>query len=409
MASFASQQRRRFMTTLVASDDLWTLWAIVLGITAIAFWIEQRFKWGAKISSVLIALIGALILVNLQIIPTTSPVFTAIGEYILPLAIPLLLFQSNLRKIIRESGRLFIIFHVAAITSIIGGIICGFLFRGSLADQTAGYVAVEVGADIGGSVNLVAMANAYQVDESIMNASLIIGNLIIIIWTAAIIAMPNMRFFRKHFKHEHILALESTQANNDGQTQAAKFWKRNEISLLDIAKCLAVTFAILAVTQIICNFVNNSNAPEIVKMLFGSIYLVMTTITIFLATAFPRFFENIHGATELGTIMITMWFVQIGAAARLSEILLLAPVVLAFKLLMSIINIGGTLIVGKVFKWNIEECFTASNASLGGPTTAAAYVISKGWSSLIAPATLVGLYGYIIGNYAAVFTANIFI
>lgn len=107
--------------------------------------------------------------------------------------------------------------------------------------------------------------------------------------------------------------------------------------------------------------------------------------------------------------MITMWFVQIGAAARLREILLLAPVVLAFKLLMSIINIGGTLIVGKIFKWNIEECFTASNASLGGPTTAAAYVISKGWSSLIAPATLVGLYGYIIGNYAAVFTANIFI
>lgn len=398
------------MTTLISSDNVWTMWAIVVGITALAFYVEQKFTWGAKISSVLLALIASLILVNLRIIPTTSVVYNTLGNYILPLAIPLLLFQSNLKKIVKESGRLFLIFHVAAIMSIVGGIVCGFLFQGVLGEQTAGYVAVEVGADIGGSVNLVAMANSFNVDDSIMNASLIIGNLIIIIWTAAIIAMPNMKFFRKHFKHEHIDALESSTAGiDDGQTQAARFWKRNEISLLDIAKCLAVTFAILAVTQIICDAINATAAPSIVKTLFGNIYLVMTSLTILLSTVFPRFFENIHGATEIGTIMITMWFVQVGAGARLSEILMLAPAILGFKILMSVINIGGVMIAGKLFHWNIEECFTASNASLGGPTTAAAYVISKGWAGLIAPATLVGLYGYIIGSYAAVLTGNIFL
>lgn len=396
------------MSTLISPDDTWTLWAIVIGITALSFYIEQKYKIGAKISSVLLALIGSLILVNLRIMPTTSPVFTAIGDYILPLAIPLLLFQSNLKKIIKDSGKLFLIFHVAALASVVGGILCGYIFSDKLAEQTAGYVAVEVGADIGGGVNLVAMANAFKVDDSIMNTSLIIGNLVIILWTAAIIAMPNMKFFRKHFKHEHIDALEAGISVDDGETQAAKFWKRNDISLLDIAKCLAITFGILAVTQILCNIVNASSLPGLVKTLFGNIYLVMTTITIILVTAFPKVFENIHGATEIGTIMITMWFVQIGAGARISEIIMLAPVVLGFKILMFVINIGGTMALGKLFKWNIEECFTASNAALGGPTTAAAYVIGKGWSSLIAPATLVGLYGYIIGNYAAVFTANIF-
>ena len=83
---------------------------------------------------------------------------------------------------------------------------------------------MEVGADIGGGVNLVAMANAFKVDDSIMNASLIIGNLVIILWTAAIIAMPNMKFFRKHFKQEHIDALEAGISVDDGETQAAKFW-----------------------------------------------------------------------------------------------------------------------------------------------------------------------------------------
>lgn len=402
-------EEKKIMSTLIKSDDIWILWAVATGITALSFYVEQKYKWGSKISSVLLALIATLVLVNTGVMPTSSPVYSTIGNYILPLSIPLLLFQSDLRKIIKESGRLFIIFHVAAITSVIGGIICGYIFRGTLANQTAGYVAVEVGADIGGGVNLVAMASAFSVNESIMNASLIIGNLIIIIWTMAIVAMPNMAFFRKHFKHEHIDALESGMVTDDTTTQAAKFWKRNQISLLDMAKCLAVTFAILAVTQVICNFVNSTEAPKLVKTLFGSIYLVMTTITIILVTTFPKFFENINGATEIGTIMITMWFVQIGAGARISEIIMLAPAILGFKILMAVINIGGTLLVGKLFRWNIEECLTASNAALGGPTTAAAYVIGKGWTGLIAPSMLVGLYGYIIGNYAAVFTANLFI
>ena len=133
------------MASIISGDNLWAMWAIVAGITALAFYTEQKFTWGAKISAVLLALIASLILVNVGVIPTSSPVYGTLGEYVLPLAIPLLLFQSNLKKIVKESGRLFLIFHVAAIFSVIGGIICGFLFKGALADQTAGMVAVEVG------------------------------------------------------------------------------------------------------------------------------------------------------------------------------------------------------------------------------------------------------------------------
>ena len=41
------------MSTLISPDDTWTLWAIVIGITALSFYIEQKYKIGAKISSVL--------------------------------------------------------------------------------------------------------------------------------------------------------------------------------------------------------------------------------------------------------------------------------------------------------------------------------------------------------------------
>ena len=40
----------------------------------------------------------------------------------------------------------------------------------------------------------------------------------------------------------------------------------------------------------------------------------------------------------------------------------------------------------------------ASNASVGGPPTAAAMAISKGWSRLVLPGLLAGLYGYAVGT-----------
>ena len=62
------------------------------------------------------------------------------------------------------------------------------------------------------------------------------------------------------------------------------------------------------------------------------------------------------------------------------------------------INILWTLGIGKVFKLPIEELTVSSNANLGGPSSAAAMAVAKGYNDLIIPASLVGLYGYMIGT-----------
>ena len=61
------------------------------------------------------------------------------------------------------------------------------------------------------------------------------------------------------------------------------------------------------------------------------------------------------------------------------------------------------LVFGKAFGYSIEEITVASNANIGGPTTAAAFAIAKGWHTLIFPAILVGTLGYVIGNYYGIF------
>ena len=66
------------------------------------------------------------------------------------------------------------------------------------------------------------------------------------------------------------------------------------------------------------------------------------------------------------------------------------------------VNMAVTLLVGKLFGFNLEELLISSNATIGGPTTAAAMAISKGWDDLVLPAMLVGVWGYVIGNWIAI-------
>lgn len=62
---------------------------------------------------------------------------------------------------------------------------------------------------------------------------------------------------------------------------------------------------------------------------------------------------------------------------------------------------------GRLFKFNLEEIILASNANIGGPTTAAAMAISQGWTKLIGPSMLIGTFGYAIGTYLGIIIFNI--
>ena len=50
------------MQTLIAADNHWALLAVLCGSTFLAIWLEQKYKWAAKISGAIITLVIALVL-----------------------------------------------------------------------------------------------------------------------------------------------------------------------------------------------------------------------------------------------------------------------------------------------------------------------------------------------------------
>ncbi|MDR3255359.1 MAG: DUF819 family protein [Synergistaceae bacterium] len=388
--------------TLVKPDDGLLLWTFMIGWAAVSVWLEQKYRWAATLSGCMIALLGAMLAANFGIVPLDAPAYDAVWAYVVPIAVPLLLFDADIRRIKRESGGAFIAFHIAALGTMLGTIIATVLLHRYI-PEIKGVLAMFTGTYIGGSVNLAAMRDAFGVSPEMTSASIVADNFLMAIYFFVLMLIPNLVFFRKRYRVSH----ENVTGEAVGPTNAARFWERSEISLLDIAICAAATMIIVTVSTKFSDFVNASGIPDLLKLFFGQKYLVITTVTVALATVFPSFFRGLHGARELGTFLIHIFFVVIGVPASLSMILERSPLLFVFASVIVLSNLVVSLILGKLFKIDLHELIICCNATVGGPTTAAAMCITKGWNALIVPALLVGVWGYVLGNYCGVLMANL--
>ena len=408
------------MSTLISADNSWMLFAILVVIAAVSIRLEQRFLWAARVSACVLCLVFAMVLANLRVIPTDAPAYDFIWSYLVPLAIPFLLFQADFRKMWRESGRMFGIYLLASLGTAAGGVLAYLLLKNRIGvSEAKSALAMFVGTYVGGSVNLVAMADATGAGKNLVSAAIVADNLLMVLYFFVLAALPASGWILRNYRHPIIdrrARIESSEEelaevkkhHQTHKSRAAEYWKARPVSLADLATGFAAACMIVAVSKMLAGFfegaiVGDSFAISLLRGLLGNQYLLITTITTALATFFPKFFGNISGAQEIGTFLIHIFFAVIGAPASVALIIRDAPLLLLFAAVIVFMNLVFSLVFGKLFRYSIEEISVASNANIGGPTTAAAFAIAKGWHTLIFPAILVGTLGYVIGNYYGIF------
>jgi uncharacterized membrane protein len=392
--------------TLIKADDYVTLWGIIVVWASVSIILEQRYSWAAKISGAIVALIGAIILSNTGVIPTASPVYDAVWTFIIPLAIPLLLFHVNFKKIWQESGRLLILFLISSIGTVAGVIISFFLLKDHIPvlDKIGAMLSASY---VGGGVNFAAMAAKFEAPGEMVSSAVVADNLMMAIYFIVLMMIPAMSFFRRRFNAPHVEKVEGGRMKEEGKTLAESFWERKDISLKDIALSVGTAFLLVMVSFKIAEFLDGlipsgeetSFFLNLLNGLFGDQYLMLTTLTFLALALFPKYFESINGSQEIGTFLIYLFFVVIGIPASIPLIVQNAPLLLVFVFIIVVVNLAVSLTAGKLLKYDLEEILLASNANVGGPTTAAAMAIAKGWKDLIGPILVVGTLGYIIGNY----------
>lgn len=370
-----------FTTTLISSEQHWAILAILFIVATLALR-AGKTKWGAHISTAVIAILGTFGLSNLAIIPTSAPVYDLVWSYLVPVAIPLLLFQANLSKILHEAGPTLIAFIMGTIGTILGTLLAfHFIPLGEAGWKLAGVFGATY---IGGSLNFMATAEAIQLQSGdLLTASVAADNLMMTVYFLILLALPTVTWLSKWFVPTAPTDLVPTESLQPAKTH---------FDLFNLAKALTLSLTICA---------SGFGLADLIPIQ-GSAILIITVMVVTLATLLPNQISAIQGADQIGILFMHLFFAVIGASANIMAVLKVGPILFLFAGFILLVHLLFILITGKLLKLKLNEILIASNANMGGPTTAAAMAAANQWENLVIPAILCGTLGYVIATFIGI-------
>lgn len=380
------------MTPLIEADRTFAVSAAIMVIVSFGLWAERR-PWGQKLGGPLLLIAIAMVAANVGIIPHSAPVYGQIANFLVPLAIPLLLLRADFRTIYRESGPMFFAFIVATVATVAGSIVgVSVIDMGASEPEIAGTVTASY---IGGSLNFVATAQALGIQGSaIYVAGLSADAVGAVFFLLALMALPAFRFVRRAMPSRFI---EQGRSPSRGESTARPA-EAAPFKPSQAANGLAVSLLVCAAGAALTSLFE----------LDSLFILVVTGLALLVANFGKPLLRHVSSEFELGTLFMYVFFVAIGAGADFGAVLEAALPILFFILVMVAVHLCLLVVIGKLMKLDLAEVMIAANACILGPAPAAALAASRGWQPLVAPGILVGMFGYAIATPIGVALAGLF-
>jgi uncharacterized membrane protein len=365
------------------SDPI-ALLGLLLAIAALGFWLEGRFSWASKLGASLLIIIFGAVLSNLDLVPVASPIYDAIMGPVTSFAIVWLLLSVNLRDVVRAGPRMLVAFGLAVLATMTGAVIATLAFGSAFPGDAWRLAGTLTGTYAGGSVNFVAVGREVAMSDSLFAASVAADNLVTAVWIGATLVLPLWlgRWF--------------PQARRDLREGDASF-AGEAFDLLSARLRDLLLLATLAAAILVGSRWIASMTPSIPNVVW------LTTLA--LAVGQLRPVQRLEGSFQLGLLALNLFFAIIGVGSRISEILAVGVEVLYFTATIVLVHGLIVFLVGRLLRLDVETLSVASQAAVGGPSSALALTTARGWSSLALPGVLVGLMGYAVGTYAGLAVA----
>ena len=372
-------------------QDPLALAGLITGVTALGFWLEGRFQWARRAgASLLIIFFGAL-LSNLDLVPASSSVYGIITGPVTSLAIVWLLLAVDLRDVLAAGPRLPLAFGLAVVSTSVGALTAILSFGGAFPEEGWKLAGVVTGTYSGGGLNFVAVGREVGLSESMFAAATAADNVVTALWIGATLMLP---IWLKRFYPPRPEVTPPAETSSDGEATdrpANPFLAEVLLQPVHLLTLLTLGFGFLLTANLVSEHVG------------GPSILWLTSLA--LAAGQLPAIRSLKGSLQLGLIALNLFFVVIGIASRIAEILRVGPEVFYFMVVT--IAIHGILVYGggRLLKLDVETLSVASQAAVGGPSTAMALSVFRDWKDLALPGTLVGLLGYAVGNYAGLMIA----
>lgn len=351
-----------------------------------------KFKGLKAIGTPILVILITATAANFGVIPTATngnPVYTGVFVYLAPMGIFIALLEVDLKSLKKAGGPILLMFGIGGLGTIIGVLVAWFLVKpaaeiGSMANAVAG---MYTGTYIGGSINFNAVALSYHVNENadLFAATTVVDNLIGTPWIIASLILP--KYLQAFFPRKKLLPILS---------EVQKIKLEESISIAGLATIIGLAFLAMAASKFV--FELFPHLPEI---------LTLTTIALILAQI--PFIKKLSGTHTIGFFLILLFLASVGTLCDLSTLRGIGDLAVMLILFVTIIIlVHGVVIfgVGALLNIDWDVIAVASQANVGGNTTALASAESLNRPDLLIPGVLVGSLGNAVGTYAGFFIAG---
>ncbi|MHA7128813.1 DUF819 family protein [Algoriphagus namhaensis] len=349
-----------------------------------AVWLG-KFSWGKRVGAPILVILITALAANVGLVPTATsghPVYLGVFSYVAPIGIFITLLDVDLKSIKDAGLPILSMFLLGALGTVIGVCLAWILVRPDQFIGEDGHVIAGMftGTYIGGSINFNAVALHYGLNEKadLFAASTVVDNLVGTPWIIAALILP---------KYLQTIFPRKKKIREDEALSPAAVAER--ITLKGISAIFGMAFLSLAVSKWMAWQI--PEIPEIISL---------TTLALIFAQ-FSRV-KQIKGTHTIGFFLILLFLAAIGSLCDLTTLSGLGELALPMIAFVSlIVLIHGLVIfgVGAMFKMDWDVISVASQANVGGNTTALAAAESLNRPDLLIPGILVGSLGNALGTY----------
>jgi uncharacterized membrane protein len=371
--------------------------AMIAGCTALGLWLEHRFGWARKVGASLLVIAFGALLANAGLVPKASPVYDAVSGTVTSLAVVWLLLAVRMADLRAAGGRMLGAFGIAAAATFVGAVGAALAFAPVLGPavrpEAWKLAGVLTGTYTGGSLNFAAVGRELALPDSLFAAAAAADNVMTAVWMGATLVLPV--WLRRLYPAPPKEAWTSRDAGEPASAPADRSAQARltgePLRPLDVTVLLALALGLLL-------------AAEALAARVGGVAILWLTTLALLAAQLPPV-RRLRGALPLGVVALNLFFVTIGIGSRFAEIARVGPEV--FYLTAAVVAVHGLLTFGiaRLARLDVETTAVASQAAVGGPSTALALAIARRRPGLALPGLMAGLLGYAVGNYAGLAAA----
>ncbi len=386
------ERKKNSMNSIIQADQHFLVLTMVFAAAAFGIWSEHK-KWFGKVSGILVTMISMSILAMVGFVPVGSgtgasvAVYDMVFDYFIPISIPLLLFSSNIVKIIRESGKLMLAFIIGAIGVVVGCFVAYFIIDlGDDAGNTAGVIAATL---VGGSINFVATGETLNFSTNpYFSATIAVDNFVANLYVLFLFLVPALTFLNRFWAKK----TEKTEVQPDEE------FVQSPVTMERIAVSVFLAVGLAAAGQWLAPYLQQWIGTDLNLSI-----LLITVLSLIVANLIPSKLKPLETTSfTIGLWMMYAFLAVIGASTNIYEVLKVGPSLLLFYMIIMVFHFLFLLFSARLFKLNVYEVIVSSAANIMGPSVAAPMAASLGQKRMVTPAILVGILGYVIGTFIGV-------